>query len=644
MTDPTALAPQGLGGWAQLVLGSLLLAAPGVAAVDRFLGLTWRNLALAPVFALTLLPLTAILLDLLLQAPVTPPLTALEALAWVAILEWPRRRQALAWLRAPRRPAWWRPVRLQRGAAAKVAAVALAFGGVWLVHSLPHLPGDEAGEDPGPPGLERELRNAAKAPAVLGRIGVGLSGEEYPYPIHVDEHYHLSRQAAVERQGRVAILDPYTGQPQAAPLFSIQGFRDERGFDVAMVQAHQLNGLSLYAQARLAPAVEAVVLAAVLYAALWPAPGALASAALVTLIPTSVRFLGPGFLVPSAFALPWVVAALHVSLRGSGGRRLAALALLETAGFFLHLVVGTLVLATAAVASLARPGRLVDRVTLAAVCFLPLLWIGPLVTGEVALAVGLENELPFQPAVLYSGALAAIVAALVGAGLAAVRPDPALSPHRVLLALGAGVAASLLLSVRTGHHSDATYSRLIPTYFVCIAALAGLAIGVAADAASRRWLGSPRLRPRRDAWRPLVAPGLCAAFALVVAAPAIGGHLSEPYYRVMDDPSWADARILVEAGATEGDVLLSHPWRAPVYNALTGAHVHAFLMPGNPPAGQADWDRYLRSGGANETWLRERSIDYVIAPVAPRAEHLHLGGNVYRIAAPEPAAGPEGEA
>lgn len=605
MTDPAALAPEGFAGWARLLGGALLLLAPGVAAVDRFLGVAWRNLAFAPVFALTLLPLTAITLDLLLQAPVTPLLTILEALAWVVLLEWPRRRQAAAWLKSPRLPRW-RPVTGK--ALAKGAAVALVLGGVALVHALPHLPGDGA--------------NPLTAyPKLIGRAVEGLVGDDYPFPVHVDEHYHLSHQAAIERQGHIAILDPYDGKPQPTPLFSIQGFRDERGFDVALAQAHGVTGLSLPAQARVAPAVEAAVLAAVLYATLWPAPGALASAALLVIIPTTVRFLGPGFLVPSAFALPWILAALHVSLHATGGRRLAALALLETAAFFLHLVIGTLVLATAAGASLARPGRLLDRATLAAVCFLPLLWIGPLITNQVALAVAQENTLPFQPAILFSGGVLALIAAGVGAALAVLLPDERLRPHRVLLALGVGVAVSLLLSIRAGHHSDATYSRLVPTLFVCVAALAGLALGWGADRGRRH------LR-RSDLWAIPAAVGL---LTLAVAAPAVAGQLSEPYYRVFDGESWNDARILAAAGVQPGDTLLCDPWRAPLYNTVSGALVPVVLIPGRVPEKAADWSLYLRTRGANETWLQQRSIDYVIADYPPHAPHVHLGGNVYRL-------------
>lgn len=609
MSDATALGISTPGEWLRLLGGLALLLAPGVAAADRFLGLRGRGWMFAPVFSLTLLPLTAILLDLVLQAPIMPALTALYAVAWVVLLEWPRRRQAWnalrAWAKAPSLA--WRP-RFDRRQAVHGALLLVVLGGVAVVQSLPHLPGDEA--------------SAWTAyPRLVVRVVDGLSGGDYPYPVHVDEHYHLAQQAAIEREGRVAILDPYNGEPTPSPLLSVQGFRQERGFNLAMVQVHDLTGLGLSTQAHFLPAVETAILAGVVYAALAPAPGALASAALVAIVPTTVRFLGPAFLVPSAFALPWIITVVHVSLRAQGGRRLAALAILETGAFFFHVVIGTLVLAAAAAASLLRPGRPTDRLALAAVCFLPLLWIGPLVLDEVANAVAETHTLPFQPAILASGGFLVIAAALLGGALAFLRSNEAARPHQVLVVLGLAVTTSLFLSIELGHHSEATYGRLIPTFFVCLGGLAGLGIGWSAE----------QVRRLRRLRHPSAVPFAVAAILLVVAAPAVAAQLDRPYYRIFDDQSWAAAASLEDAGLGAEDLLLCDPWFAPIYNMASGARVHAVLRPGIPPENADDWSYYLSSGGANETWLASRGIDAVVAPVPPNAPHLVLAPNVYLL-------------
>ena len=604
MSGAGALSVGGFTDWVRLLLGLAVLLAPGLAAADRFLGLRGRGWWFAPVFSLSLLPLGAIVLDLVLQVRTTALVTFLLALGWTLALLAPRLRRLALW-RAPQWRDWATRARAWRPRAPKVASVAflavLAF--VAAAHTLPHLPGDDA--------------NAFTAyPEFIQRLA---SGDSYPYPIHVDEHYHLAQQGAIARQGTIDIDDPYTGEPPPSPLFSISGFRQERGFDLALVQVHHLTGMDLTAQARFVPAAQALVLAAVVYATLSPARGAWLSALFIAILPTTVRFLGPGYLVPSAFALPWVITALHVSLRAQGARRLAALAILETAAFFLHLVLGTLVLVVAAIATLLRADRGRDRLVLVAVVFLPLVWIGPLVAEQVGDAVAQEHELPFQPGILHKAGIPMLGAALGGVVVAFLRHKPETAPHRILAILGCAILLSLAWSISTDHRSDATYSRLIPTYFVCVAALAGLGLGWVAHrvgvAARQPWYGA----------------FIGAVLGLAILAPAVSFHLGSPMYRVFDEDSWRDVGVFAGTNATPQDVFLSDPWLAPVYNSGTGALPHAVLIPGNAPINGADWGHYVASGGASPAWFAERGITFVIAEVEPNAPHEWLGGNVYRI-------------
>lgn len=602
---PGALAPEGWLDWLRLLGGTLLLLAPGLAAADRLLGLHNRGWWFAPVFSLSLLPLGAIVLDLVLQVRVTPLVTVLLAVGWTVALQGRRIIALRPWRKAP----WlalWQTIRagpVKRRAWAAVAILGV-LGFVALVHALPHLPG-----------APTSIWTAY--PDLAVRAADGMQGDDYPYPIHVDEHYHLAQQAAIAQQGSIDIDDPYTGEPPPNPLFSVAGFRQERGFDLAVVQVHQLTGLSLMTQAHFLPVAQVTLLAALLYATLAPARGAWASALLIAILPTTVRFLGPGYLVPSAFALPWVVTALHISLRGQGARRLAALAILETAAFFLHLVLGTLVLVVAALATAARRDPPRDRLVLLAVCFLPLVWIGPLVAEQVTDAVTQEHTLPFQAGILTKvgyGVLALAVAGIVACARGA-RDE---APHRVLAVLAVSILVSLILSIRLDHHSDATYSRLIPTFFVCLAGLAGLGIG---------WLGQGVARLARGSWAAVPA-GLLVA--LVALSPALAFQMDAPMYRVFGEESWTDGELLAQH-ARPGDKFLSDPWRAPVYTALTGARPQAYLVPGNAPVNGTDWDYYLASGGADAAWLTARDITFVVAPVAPRGPFANLGGNVYRL-------------
>jgi hypothetical protein len=610
MSGFTDLDLGGAAGLLQLGLGALLFLAPGLAAVDRLLGLRERGWMFAPVFSFTLLPLGAIVLDLFFHVRITPLSTVGLAVGWTLIFG----RRRLLGLASDLRGALARARPLRptgRQALATVLLLAAIATGV-AIHLTPHLPGERA--------------DAWSAYPDLGARVVGLlEGKDSPFPIHVDEHHHLAEQAAIKRQGHIEIDDPYTGLPSSQPLFSVSGFRQERGFNLAMVQLQDLTGVSLAAQARVVPALQSGLTAGLMYAVLAPGPGALAAAGLVGIIPTTVRFLGPGFLVPHTFALPWILTGLYVSLRAQGGRRLGGLALIETGAFLMHLVPGVLTLAVATIAAAVRPGRISDRVALVGASLLPLVWLAPLAFTDAKAAVLGETELPFQPGILATAGLPALVAAALGSGLAFAWPR-ALPAHRALGLLAMGLLVSILVSVRLDHHSDATYSRLVPPLFLCLAALAGLGLAGVADLVGRLVPSRPLGR-----WRPAAGTAVTGVLVLLVLAPAVADHLSTPYYRVLDDRSWRDARILETSGAGGEDRFLSDPWQAPIFNMASGARPHAVLLPGSGSAGGADWLFYLSSNGASQEWFDERHIDYVVGPGPPNAEHERIGGRVYRI-------------
>lgn len=480
---------------------------------------------------------------------------------------------------------------------------------VWVVHSLPHLPG-------------QPVAGPLEAPGELADRGLDLvRGQDSPYPVHVDEHYHLAQLGELDRAAKVAIDDPYTGTAADLGLFSVGGMRTERGWQVGLVQIHHLTGASFPTLAHFLPALWSAYLALVVWAALRPAPGALASAAFVVLIPTTVRFLGIGFLIPSSFALPWAIAVLSVALRAKGPGRFVALLLLITGAFFVHLVPGVLTLFVGLTAALIQPGAWRDRIALAVAVALPLVWIYPSLREEASAAVGSEHDLPFAAQVFQTGGSWVLGLAIAGTAWAWYRRDAATAPHRVLAAACAATAITMAVSMQADHHNDATYSRLVQPFFLALGCLAGLGVG-----AAMRWIAAFPFRGRAVA-------GVAAGVILLGVAMLhpLQARLNEPYYRLFDEASWQAAADFAESAAGPDDVFLSHPWQAPVYNAVSGARPWTVLLPGIPPDRGEDYGYYLASGGANETWLSQRGITWIVSPVAPNAPHDALSTSIYRL-------------
>lgn len=605
--------------WPRFLVGAFLFLLPGLAAADRLVQGGTRFI-LAPVLSFTLLPIAGILLSFATPWRATAGSTALLAVLLAALCASRRIADALETAPerrpgsqrvlpqedangAPQSPTTTSPASRTYRALAFVAVVAVAlFAG--LVHAVPHMP---------EPGSLVTPFNAL--PELAGRTLQAWETGPYLYPVHVDEHMHLAHSAFIVRNGTLA--DPYTGERFDVGIFSLRGDVHERGFHMGFAQLSLLTGASLPLLYLFGPAAWASLLALLVWGLMRPHPGAIASAALVAILPTSTLFLGASFLVPIAFGLAWVLATAWFMLRSKGGPRIVALLLVVTGAFFIHLVAGAacLVMAACAAAVLELPWRF--RVGLAATALVPLAWVGPAIADEVLGELGqpAAHSLgqPFFTAIGWPAWILFVAGAAAAITLRRHRPLLAVS------AFGIAVATVVAGALLTGHTSLALYYRSSHLLFLAAAILAGHAIGLCAHALAR--------------WHvPRAAAALLAVLLLVVAAsPGVASHLEEPYYRVHDDASWAAARTLAAADPGPEEVFLSEPWRAMLYNAVSGATPYTVLYPGSPPARGGDWAFYLRSGGASAAWLEDRQITYVVASVPPQAPHEHLGQGVYRI-------------
>lgn len=677
------LAPDGLLAWARLGFGLAVFLLPGLAAADRIFR-SKLYLLTAPVFSFSLLPLVAIALDFGLGVPIHVVTTHAIALAVAGWLGWPRAVQAWGWMAGAKRPlgrrspgdagaAGARPTAWQRVRRVRPAwALLVLIPMLMLVHGLQHVPGDSPVDEPS---------SAWDAYPSLGRHLIdALQGDDYPYPIHVDEHIHMAFMAQIDRQHTADIVDPYTKLPGQKDLFSVQGMRSERGFDVAIVQFHHLTGLAFAAIARWLPAIWAGSLGGMVYLALRPAPGAVAAVALVAVLPTDVRFLGVGYLIPSPFGLAWLLLTLIVAQRVSGAGRFFGLLLLVTAAHFIHLVIGILAILAAIAGTLTRDDARGRRAGMLVAALLPLLWVLPTTLHDAQDALTRQHTLPFNVEFLAIPGAALYVLAALGTALAWMWPRPTNQAHRAMSLMAIPMAISLLLSIRYAHHNEGTYARQVFALMLMLVGLAsyGLADGVRrlvgvvpavvtaarargmrgedappvgegpADAAPRvrpparawgmlRWaaaVSSRKPRPPARAWgMPLAALRHMAVAVVVIvmlAAPLTQHMLYEPY-RVHGPDSWDAARTLAASGVGPGDVFLSHPWEAPVYNSITGAVPYTVLRPGSPPERGSEWDHYVRSDGADEKWLDDRGITVVVSSVPPQAPHRVLGENVFRL-------------
>ncbi len=480
-----------------------------------------------------------------------------------------------------------------------------------LVHALPHIPGD-APDSP-----------AGAYPELASRAVDALQGEQYKQPIHADEHIHQAWMAQVVRQETADIDDPYQGGKETGDLFTVQGMRSERGWNVAIVQFSLLTDMSLLTVSRFLPAIWAGFLGLTVWAALRPAPGAVAGAAMVAILPTTLRFLGVGFLVPSSFAIPWIFVTLIVASKVSGAPRFFGLILLITAAHFMHLVLGMMSIAAAVAGTAVRGEPLVRRASMLIAALLPLLWILPATIADARDAVLSEHTLPFIPEIFRIPGLILYALAALGAALAFAKPALDNRSHRALALMAIPLTMSMFLSIINDHRNEATYARIIFAFFLSFTCLAtyGLARGLQYLQERSRW---PDLK------RPALRHAVVALAVILLLPTPLAANMAEPYYRFFEDETtWDAAERLDDLALTAEDIILAHPERGPLYSAISGARL---AVPFTPSDGAANnyWEYYVATGGADEEWLKDRAITYIIG-LAPNAPHEALGAGVFRL-------------
>lgn len=510
----------------------------------------------------------------------------------------------------------------------EAAGLVAALGFVFVMAYVPHLDtfmGAPSGEYPN----VMRVAEAARESVVGERRG-------YPYPLHVDENLHWVLIASTQRQDRVFLDSPWDGTPADSDrLLSLRGAVHEVGFRVALAEVQELTGVPFVHLFRFLPAAWLTFTAFGLYAALRPHPVSIPAAFFVGLVPTTVRFLGPSFLVPIGFSLAWLPAVVILAEPAKRRADAAFLLLMVVAwAFFVHLIGGfaaVSLLAFAALFSVGRERR--SAFVLLLLALLPVLWLYRAFTADVQGELDREEGLPIDFTIFDHFGVPALF--LWGGGVLSLLVWP---PKRSAIPVASFAALSVLaLSLILGGivldlDKYATYARWHPPFFT--AAAVPLAYAVVVASRGIGWAAGNLL----DQW-PKIARNAIPAITLVaglVLAPAVAGqgigyHMREPYYHVIDDADWAAYTQVALVAGPEYEVFLTHPWKAPVLVALTGMYPHAWLMPGTPPNRGEDYEMYASTGGTMAFFIDNDITLVATRGKPPYEEFVPLAGDSWAM-------------
>ncbi|MBW3583320.1 MAG: hypothetical protein KY455_09510 [Euryarchaeota archaeon] len=456
--------------------------------------------------------------------------------------------------------------------------------------------------------------------------------DDHEYPVHVDEPMHWARMAAMQESDSLRHPSPYTGAEHDEGPLSLRGLVHEKGFYVAFAGYQEMSGIGWMDLIRLVPTLWAGLTATLLWAALHPWRGAPLAAAFVALVPTTARFLGIGFFVPIGIGLAWIAAAM-VLQRVSGFDRRSLLLLLMAGAwsFFIHLIAGfaLVLLVLASLPVLVRAERR-NLLLLIVGILLPLVWFyegfRPDVQGEI-------DRISFLPIDFTAFDLLGIpflIAWVLGITWMAYRPPEGAARIPMVAATIAGVVAFafIVMNQLFDLSSYALYDRwhqpfalfaTVPVAYLVVGAVGLIVIGLRrVEAKVHEEYPDMRLGPAVMALAVVAA----ALIGGAVATPAVAQHLDEPYYHVIEERDWKRFQAARDVGDTH-PVFLTHPWKAPVFAAMTGKEPVTWLIPGSPPVNGEDYVAYLRGKNSDGVWLVNKEITIIIDDVAPEHPAYH---------------------
>lgn len=439
--------------------------------------------------------------------------------------------------------------------------------------------------------------------------------DDYEYPVHVDENVHWARMADVERQETLRTEGIYSGVPKSGTL-TLRGLVHENGYTLAVVHLKELTGADWLSIIRFLPALWAAVTAFLVWAALRPWHGAWVAALLVGLIPTSARFLGPGFFVPSGMGLAWIAAVLI--LAPTVGRRNGAapvlLVMVTAWAFFIHLLSGFAALLLLLCLLPLRRNEFRSLLMMAITIALPILAMLEVFMDDVV-AEFQRATLPIDFSIWDQFGLAFLAFWVLGSALTWTRPAGTATVPIRAATLASIVAFSFivyaLVSRAPGYAFYDRWHQPFALFAIVPVAFAVMTVGQLVVEAAR-WLHvcRPHLRIPRPGV--LALPVSAIAF-FAVLGPGLTGHVQEPYYQTITDADYA--RYVWTAANTDGTyaVFLDHPWKSMTFHAMTGKEPATYLRPGSPPVNNDAWMQFDRGEGVNAAWLVEKDISVVFA-------------------------------
>jgi len=429
---------------------------------------------------------------------------------------------------------------------------------------------------------------------------------DYPYAVHIDEWVHMAYTEAILKAGSATFVDPFWGQATLGLSSNL-----EAGFHVFLGTFHQISGISWMTIFKYFPGIIFIITILSAYI-LGRRIGFGWEAALFTcLIPTTVGILGPGFLVPVAMALLFILMSLFLAFN------------FKTACAYLVLFIFTCFLVSMHAPSaicvvivlihyilLNLKGNLKHSLGITLAIIIPFLapfpWIFDklLPTAKLLFTPHPILEYVDLPLVLQTYGYLPIGLCLLGTFLLTIKGGK--GNHGLVLGL---LALMLMLVLRYSFHYgiDIVYFRGLTYMMLLMGILAG---------AGLMGLKSFNLPERLGVWlkMPIVTKNvgniLCLALIGATLAVSIPDRQNTPYYYMIDSKDYEAFVWIKENMADKYDRAVLDPWKATAFTAITGKHVYTRIHSYSEST-DAEAYAFLHEDCRDTSFLRENRISIV---------------------------------
>jgi hypothetical protein len=432
----------------------------------------------------------------------------------------------------------------------------------------------------------------------------------YPYPLHVDEWMHLGYTNQILNIGHLSFPNPFQGGRYEV------GGHPETGYYIWLGTSLLATGSSWLVLSRLMPALVLALIAFVAYAWGRKRGFGLEAAFFATFIHTTIRFLGPAFLVPVTLGLIFFPLGLILLEKMEEGWRPLPLIVLSLGALFLThgttaVAVGfVLVIFLIFYLALSKDVLRQKLPSLTCLLMVPLsglvifLWNRDFVLNEIQSIINEETiPLPAIPTPLPQ--LGFIMLALVAVGFGFIIARGGWRNYALLVP-----TAILLFFVqlyRQWFHfgPDILYERGWLYAMLLIAFIAGYGLS------QLRQLGLDYFKKWR--WG---MPAVYVALALVVAFALVQrmeGYAKEDYYHVVDVPTYYDFEWIGQE-LPRDSVAMLNPYVGWAYVTISGQYAYTSAAYPWGIASANEVGRFFISGAPDTEYIKQRNVTILWSP------------------------------